>query len=85
MRKMICDKCGKEITYGSDYVKIDITRENQRKPRNSHNSDTVQYAISTADSIRKKEEYDEYSRIRKKEFCTDCAAEIIKYIDAPCK
>lgn len=24
MRKMICDKCGKEITYGSDYYSVSL-------------------------------------------------------------
>ena len=66
MRKLICDKCGREITQGEIYTKIEISRHiNPAKQEMG--------CVGIPASVSMKE--------LQKDFCTGCIEKIIAYID----
>lgn len=76
MRKLICDKCGKEIIQGENYTKIAISRHTNPV----HEQKTGCVGESVSSSVRERKQDAQYAEINEKDFCMDCTEKIATYI-----
>lgn len=75
MRKMICDKCGKEIAQGDSYTKIAITKKINLPAQYEQTTGCTGMPVSL--TTKTQEQNTQYARINEKDFCMDCIEKII--------
>ena len=79
MRKLICDKCGKEIIQGENYTKIAINGHTNSVK--AHEQKTGCIGGSVSSTIREQKQDAQYVGISVKEFCMNCTEKIIACIN----
>lgn len=79
MRKMICDRCGKEIARGEEYTNITITRHTNPIILKEQKTGCIGVAITS--TLQKQEQDIQYAQTKEKDFCMNCTEKIIACIN----